>query len=91
MAGTTASQADHVELALDNILTAIGIIVDQSQQIAAAAEQQAAVSLDIDKNLVGISTTGERIAQDAAQTEQASEQLHGQVGKLQQVLGAFRI
>ncbi|MCY1262320.1 Methyl-accepting chemotaxis protein (MCP) signaling domain protein [compost metagenome] len=91
MAGATASQADHVEAALDNILGAIGTIVDQSQQIAAAAEQQTAVSQDIDKNLVGISQVGERTAKDAARAEQASEELLGQVGNLQQVIGTFRI
>ncbi|MBB2497363.1 methyl-accepting chemotaxis protein [Aquipseudomonas ullengensis] len=91
MAGATASQADHVEAALDNILGAIGTIVDQSQQIAAAAEQQTAVAQDIDKNLVEISQVGERTAQGAARAEQASEELHGQVESLQQVIGTFRI
>ncbi|MBA1204283.1 methyl-accepting chemotaxis protein [Pseudomonas capeferrum] len=50
MAGATASQADHAETALDNILTAIGLIVEQSQQIAAAAEQQTAVSQGIGRS-----------------------------------------
>ena len=91
VAGATASEADHVEVALDNILRAIGTIVDQSQQIAAAAEQQTAVSLEIDKNLVEINQMGALTAEGAERAEQASQALHGQVDNLQQVIGTFRI
>ena len=91
IAGATASQADHVAVALDNILNAIGTIVDQSQQIAAAAEQQTAVSLEIDKNLVEINQMGVLTSQGAERAEQASQALHGQVDNLQQVIGTFRI
>ena len=61
---------------------AVGMIVDQNQQIAAAAEQQTAVAHDIDQNIVEINSAGERTAQGASQTEQASRQLSEQVAQL---------
>ncbi|MCY1314739.1 hypothetical protein D9M70_654470 [compost metagenome] len=67
------------------------MIVDQNQQIAAAAEQQTAVAHDIDRNIVEINHAGERTAQGANQTEQASRELSGQVAQLKQLIGAFRV
>ncbi|NQD94785.1 methyl-accepting chemotaxis protein, partial [Pseudomonas sp. CrR25] len=72
---STVSQSSQVQQALENILGAVGMIVGQNQQIAAAAEQQTAVAHDIDMNIVEISQAGERTAEGAIQTEQASRQL----------------
>ena len=63
MAEGTVSQSSQVQQALENILGAVGMIVDQNQQIAAAAEQQTAVAHDIDQNIVEISRAGERTAE----------------------------
>jgi len=90
-ANVTVSQADEVERTLENIVVAIGLIVEQSQQIAVAAEQQTQVSLDIDRSLVDISRVGERTASGAIRSEQASHDLRGLVSTLQKVIGAFRI
>ena len=79
------------ERTLENIVVAIGLIVEQSQQIAVAAEQQTQVSLDIDRSLVDISRVGERTASGAIRSEQASRDLRGLVSTLQKVIGAFRI
>ncbi|NQD92635.1 methyl-accepting chemotaxis protein, partial [Pseudomonas sp. CrR25] len=75
MADGTVSESGKVQLALENILGAVGMIVDQNQQIAAAAEQQTAVAHDIDQNIVEINHAGERTAAGASQTEQASREL----------------
>lgn len=91
MADSTVSQSAQVQQALENILAAVGIIVDQNQQIAAAAEQQTAVAQDIDRNIVEINHTGERTAQGASQTEQASQELSELVTRLKQLIGAFRV
>ncbi|GIZ12928.1 chemotaxis transducer [Pseudomonas sp. NCCP-436] len=91
MADATVSQSAQVQQALENILAAVGIIVDQNQQIAAAAEQQTAVAHDIDRNIVEINHTGERTAQGASQTEQASHELSELVTRLKQLIGAFRV
>ncbi len=91
MASGTVSQSEKVQQALENILGAVGMIVDQNQQIAAAVEQQTAVAHDIDQNIVEINRAGEHAAQGAHQTEAASRQLSMQVIELKQLIGAFRV
>ncbi|HEX5842335.1 MAG TPA: methyl-accepting chemotaxis protein [Pseudomonas sp.] len=91
MADTTVSESGKVQLALENILGAVGMIVDQNQQIATAAEEQTAVAQDIDQNIVEISQAGERTAEGASQTEQASRELSTLVSRLKQLIGAFRV
>ncbi|MFJ4134313.1 methyl-accepting chemotaxis protein [Pseudomonas cyclaminis] len=91
MASGTVGQSEKVQQALENILGAVGMIVDQNQQIAAAVEQQTAVAHDIDQNIVEINRAGEHAAQGAHQTEAASRQLSVQVIELKQLIGAFRV
>jgi methyl-accepting chemotaxis protein len=91
MVENTVNQSAQVQQALENILGAVGMIVDQNQQIAAAAEQQTAVAHDIDMNIVEINQAGERTAQGAVQTEQASRQLSDQVARLKELISAFRV
>nr|WP_025130749.1 methyl-accepting chemotaxis protein [Pseudomonas sp. PH1b]BFD39603.1 methyl-accepting chemotaxis protein [Pseudomonas sp. FFPRI_1] len=91
MANGTVGQSEKVQQALENILGAVGMIVDQNQQIAAAVEQQTAVAHDIDQNIVEINRAGERTAEGAHQTEDASRQLSAQVVQLKQLIGAFRV
>ncbi len=91
MANGTVGQSEKVQQALENILGAVGMIVDQNQQIAAAVEQQTAVAHDIDQNIVEINRAGERTAQGAHQTEDASRALSAQVVKLKQLISAFRV
>ncbi|SDA23520.1 methyl-accepting chemotaxis protein [Pseudomonas sp. NFPP10] len=91
MANGTVDQSEKVQQALENILGAVGMIVDQNQQIAAAVEQQTAVAHDIDQNIVEINRAGERTAEGAHQTEDASRQLSVQVVQLKQLIGAFRV
>ncbi len=91
MVESTVSQSAQVQQALENILGAVCMIVDQNQQIAAAAEQQTAVAHDIDMNIVEINQAGERTAEGAVQTEQASRQLSDQVSRLKELISAFRV
>ncbi len=91
MADNTVSESDNVQQALENILGAVGMIVDQNQQIATAAEEQTAVAHDIDQNIVEISQAGERTAEGASHTEQASRELSGSVAQLKQLISAFRV
>jgi len=91
MANGTVGQSEKVQQALENILGAVGMIVDQNQQIAAAVEQQTAVAHDIDRNIVEINRAGERTAEGASQTEHASRQLSVQVVQLKQLISAFRV
>nr|WP_225908703.1 methyl-accepting chemotaxis protein [Pseudomonas lactucae] len=91
MANGTVGQSEQVQQALENILGAVGMIVDQNQQIAAAVEQQTTVAHDIDQNIVEINRAGEHAADGAHQTEAASRQLSLQVVELKHLIGAFRV
>ncbi len=91
MASGTVGQSEKVQQALENILGAVGMIVDQNQQIAAAVEQQTAVAHDIDQNIVEINRAGERTAEGAHQTENASRALSAQVVQLKHLISAFRV
>jgi len=91
MADETVAQSADVQGALDNILAAVEMIVDQIQQIAAAAEQQTAVAHDIDQNIVQINQTGEQAAQGADETAQASQDMSGQVEQLKTLISAFKM
>ncbi|MEJ6655773.1 MAG: methyl-accepting chemotaxis protein [Pseudomonas sp.] len=91
MTGEAVDSSIKVQSALDNILRAVTQIVDQSQQIATAAEEQTAVSHDIDQNIVQINHSGERTADGARRAEEASARMGKLVGELQQVISSFRI
>ncbi|WP_407692369.1 methyl-accepting chemotaxis protein [Pseudomonas xionganensis] len=91
MADSTVSESSKVQAALDNILGAVGMIVDQNQQIATAAEEQTAVAQDIDQNIVEINQAGEQAAEGASQTAQASRELSLLVSRLKELIGAFRV
>ena len=64
---------------------------EEEERAAAAAEQQTAVAHDIDRNIVAINEAGQRTAAGAGHTEQASRELTELVGRLQQLIGAFRV
>jgi methyl-accepting chemotaxis protein len=49
------------------------------------------VAQDIDQNIVQINQAGERTAEGASQTEQASRELSALVSRLKQLIGAFRV
>jgi len=91
MTGATVDASLKVQDALGNILQAVTQIVDQSQQIAAAAEEQTAVSHDIDQNIVQINQASERTAEGARQAEQSSNRMGLLVMDLRQIISAFRV
>lgn len=91
IANETVAQSADVQDALENILAAVGMIVDQIQQIASAAEQQTAVAHDIDQNIVQINQTGELTAQGADETAQASQDMSVQVEHLKTLISAFKM
>ncbi|MCK8682651.1 methyl-accepting chemotaxis protein [Pseudomonas umsongensis] len=91
MASSTVDQSTQVRLSLEKIFEAVAGIVNQNQQIATAAQEQTAVTHDIDRNIVQINHAGDRTAKGASQTEQVSRALSEQVGQLKQLIGAFRV
>ena len=91
LADEAVSRSAQVRQALENILAAVGVIVEQNQQIATAAEEQTAVAHDIDRNIVSINEAGQLTAEGAGQAAQASRELTELVARLQRLVGAFRV
>ncbi len=91
MAEATVTHSDQMQQALAHILDLVNDIVDQNQQISAAAEQQTAVAHEIDRSIVQINASGDRTAEGASRTEQASQQLTMQVSQLKSLIGAFQV
>ena len=91
MANRCKGQSQQVEDALGNILSCVGAILDQSQQIAAAAQQQNTVAMEIDRNIVQINDAGARTAAGAGHTEDACRQLTALVAQLEKAVGRFSV
>lgn len=85
------AQSQLVESALGNVLTCTGAILDQSRQIAAAAQQQNAVAIEMDRNILEINRAGECTAAGAGHSEKASRQLSVLVSQLKDAVGRFSV
>lgn len=90
-AGDTVNQSAEVQQALASIMLAVETIVDQSHQIAAAAEEQTAVVHDIEQNMMGISQSSESTALGAEAAVDACNQLSSQMTNLQYLMGTFHL
>lgn len=92
-AGTAATvrQSGEVEAGLSTILEAAGQIVEQSQSIAAAVEEQTHVAHEVDRNVMAIRDDGEQASQGAGEAARASQQMAELAARLNTLLTAFRI
>ena len=77
--------------ALQRITSAVNTIADMTAQIASAAEEQSAVSEEINRNISNISQISDNNATGSTQTSAASTQLAGLSVELQQMLSRFRV
>ncbi len=86
----SVDQSRKVSDALVNIVGSISSIVDQSHQIASAAEEQSAVATTIDNNVTLISDLGRETAENADDTLAASKELSSLTGSLQNLINTFK-
>ena len=86
----SVDQSRKVSGALVNIVESISSIVDQSHQIASAAEEQSAVATTIDTNVTLISDLGKETAENADDTLAASKELSSLTGSLQNLINTFK-
>lgn len=75
--------------ALKTIAVAVDKINEMSTQIASAAEEQSAVSEEINRNIVSINDMSNQTADGASQTSIASEELAKMASQLQSLVGHF--
>lgn len=85
---TMAGEADQ---ALGLIAERVGQINEMNLVIASAAEEQAQVAREVDRNLVAIRDISEQSATGAQQTSVASDELARLATQLNQLVGRFRL
>ncbi len=76
---------------LEGIYSAIGQINERNLVIASAAEEQAQVAREVDRNLLNIRELSSRSATGAQQTRQASRALSGLAAELTALVARFRV
>ena len=84
-------QAAAAGSALEDITTAVDRIAEMNTQIASAAEEQSAVTEEINRNVANISEIAEHTSTGAEQTAQASEGLSRLASQLNAVVVQFRV
>ncbi|GLX12984.1 chemotaxis transducer [Pseudomonas straminea] len=90
-ADTTLTLAQAAGDALDDIVQAIASITERNLVIASAAEQQAQVSREVDRNLMNIRDLSQQTSAGANQTRAASQELASLAVSLNGLVTAFRV
>jgi len=91
MSQLTVDLARQAGSALDAIDSAIDSISAMNQQIATAAEEQVAVSEEINRSVLNVQTVAEQTALASHEIAASSIVLAQLGGDLQQLVGSFRI
>jgi methyl-accepting chemotaxis protein len=87
----TVEQSGRVTEALDRIARGISIIVDMSQQIAQAAEEQSAVAQNVNASVEKIGELGHTTAINAEETLESSREMSELTASLQGLVEAFKV
>ena len=90
-ANNTLGMANHLGSALAEITGLIGHINEQNLNIASAAEEQAMVAREVDKNLVAIRDLSFQTSAGANQTNASSQELARLAENLSNLLQKFRL
>ena len=90
-AESTLNIARGAGSALDTITGAVAQINERNLVIASAAEEQAQVAREVDRNLVNINDLSVQSATGAHQTSAASAELSRLAGDLNNLVGRFRV
>ncbi len=83
-----AAEANH---ALQAITQAVSTISDINNQLASAAEEQSAVTEEMNRNVTSISDAAEGNAQGSRETKESSEQLTQLANALQALVSHFKL
>ncbi|MDY1290419.1 methyl-accepting chemotaxis protein [Pseudomonas aeruginosa] len=87
----SVDDALQTEAALGNIATAVALIQQMNQQIAAASEQQSALAEEINRSVTAIREVADQSAQAMQSTASSSEQLAELGRELQGMVRHFRL
>jgi methyl-accepting chemotaxis protein len=90
LAGDTQERANRAGEALDRITNGIASIEERNLVIASAAEEQAQVAREVDRNLVNIQDLSTQTATGAQQTAASSQELSRLATSFQGLVAQFR-
>jgi len=90
-ADDSVEQAKSAGEVLQNITAAVSTITDMNRQIATAAEEQSAVSEEINCNIVNINVAADETSQGAKSTSAESEKLAQMAQRLSDLVQTFKI
>ncbi|HHQ4602404.1 TPA: methyl-accepting chemotaxis protein [Aeromonas veronii] len=86
----TVQEASHIASSLDSMVMAVSTINDMNIQIATAAEEQHAVSEEINKNLVAIQQIVSELTSAAVESNSTTRALANTGDKLRKLVSQFR-
>ncbi|MFQ1741874.1 methyl-accepting chemotaxis protein [Aeromonas veronii] len=86
----TVQEASHIASSLDSMVMAVSTINDMNIQIATAAEEQHAVSEEINKNLVAIQQIVSELTDAAMESNSTTRDLANTGDKLRKLVSQFR-
>jgi methyl-accepting chemotaxis protein len=87
----TANTTSRVNVSLDDMASAVGRIHDLSAQIATAAEQQSAVTEEINSNMAAIRHMVDELVSSGLQADKSTEALLGSNNRLLQLMNRFKV
>lgn len=87
----SVTQAAHAGTSLKTISSAVNQISDMNAQIASAAEEQSAVTEEINRNITNITQAVEQTSSGSRQIAQASDELARLAAGLQNLVGRFKV
>jgi len=87
----TVGQAQIALSSIQEIETIVGLVSDQSHQIAIASEQQSSVALDIDNRMVNIGDIAQRTTRSAQATVKSTVVISDELKKINDILSEFTL
>ncbi|MEJ2344074.1 MAG: methyl-accepting chemotaxis protein [Gammaproteobacteria bacterium] len=90
-ASATVEQTRETQTALEAVTREVASITEGTTQIASAAEEQSAVSEDINRNISTISEIAGQTAEGASQTANSSREITKLATDLQKLVAQFRV
>lgn len=91
LAANTQELAQAADAALDRITVAVGGINERNLVIASAAEEQAHVAREVDRNLINIQDLSTQTAAAANQTSASSQELSRLASSFNVMVGRFKL
>ncbi len=86
-----SKDAESINSSVNNIVQSIAVTSQMNTQIAAALEEQATVSQELNKNIVSISNASDEVSSGAEQMNQACAELASLANKLYAISQGFKV